>query len=389
MKIEIILSNNKNSNIIKNLYPLYLYDLSEIYGNVPNEYGIYEDKPIKTLEEQCDVQDVWFQKPDQLFPFIFFVDEKPAGFALVATGEHAPRGADYYVYEFFLLRQYRGKDIAEISAKQVFDKFQGKWELYTNPSSSNKKGQSFWNKTINNYTLGNFEKVFGTTFDGEKLIFRFNNKVDNMDIHFNKCASDYDRHFYEDLGMCEFYDEIEKQIYICGKPKNILVLGCGTGLEIERIKYSATVTAIDISYGMLAELKKKKLHQQVILNTICNSYFDVKFTEKDFDLVLSTYSLHHFTVQQKEQLYTKIYNCLKPNGYFINGDTVCIDKDTEIKLRNQADELYKMEGLPFGSIHIDAPLALDTEFALLSEAGFNTVLLEKRWNKTALMKAIK
>lgn len=57
IKIEVILSNNENSNIIKNLYPLYLYDLSEIYGNVPNEYGIYEDKPIKTLEEQYDVQD--------------------------------------------------------------------------------------------------------------------------------------------------------------------------------------------------------------------------------------------------------------------------------------------------------------------------------------------
>jgi hypothetical protein len=31
---------------------------------------------------------------------------------------------------------------------------------------------------------------------------------------------------------------------MCGKPKNILVLECGTGLEIERIKHSAIVTAI-------------------------------------------------------------------------------------------------------------------------------------------------
>ena len=93
-------------------------------------------------------------------------------------------------------------------------------------------------------------------------------EIDNMDIHFNKCASDYDRHFYEDLGMCEFYDEIEKQINICGKPKNILVLGCGTGLDIERIKYSAIVTAIDISSGMLTELKKKKFFPRVTLKLI-------------------------------------------------------------------------------------------------------------------------
>jgi Methylase involved in ubiquinone/menaquinone biosynthesis len=210
-----------------------------------------------------------------------------------------------------------------------------------------------------------------------------------MDIYFDKCASDYDRHFYEDLGMCEFYDEIEKQIDVCGKPKNILVLGCGTGLEIERIKHSAKVTAIDISAGMLAELKKKKLYSLIILNTVCGSYFDVPFAEKEFDLVLSTYSLHHFTVHQKAQLYHKIFNCLIAKGYFINGDIVCIDKNTENKLAIEADEFYQRQKFSFGSMHIDVPLALDTELSLLSDAGFNNISVEKRWDKSALMKAIK
>jgi tRNA (cmo5U34)-methyltransferase len=214
-------------------------------------------------------------------------------------------------------------------------------------------------------------------------------EIDYMDIHFNKCASGYDRRFYEDLGMCEFYDEIEKQINACGKPKNILVLGCGTGLEIERIKYSAIVTAIDISSGMLEELKKKELHPDVTLITVCSSYFDLVFAKEDFDMVLSTYSLHHFTVQQKAQLYSKIYNCLKPNGYFINGDTVCRDKDTEIKIKNEAEEFYKSKNMPFGSLHIDVPVALDTEIALLYDAGFNNISVKKRWTKTALIKAIK
>jgi ubiquinone/menaquinone biosynthesis C-methylase UbiE len=214
-------------------------------------------------------------------------------------------------------------------------------------------------------------------------------KVEDMDVHFNECAPDYDRHFYEDLGMCEFYDEIEKQISACGEPKNILVLGCGTGLEIERIKHPATVTAIDISPGMLEELKRKKLHPNVTLSTICNSYFDVQFQENHFDLVLSTYSFHHFTIQQKVQLYRKIYNCLKENAYFINGDTVCKDKETEIYLLNNAEELYERQQVPFGSIHIDVPLALDTELTLLSDTGFNSISVERRWNKTALIKSVK
>lgn len=213
--------------------------------------------------------------------------------------------------------------------------------------------------------------------------------IDNMDTHFNKCARDYDRHSYEDLGMGEFYDEIEKQINICGKPENILVLGCGTGLEIERIKYAANVTAIDISSGMLAELNKKELCLGVKLNTVCGSYFDVSFTENNYDLVLSAYSLHHFNAQKKAQLYIKIYNCLKAGGYFINGDIVCKDKNTETYFMDQAEEIYEEQQLPFGSLHIDVPMAPDTELALLSDAGFRSISVERRWDKSALIKALK
>lgn len=214
-------------------------------------------------------------------------------------------------------------------------------------------------------------------------------KVENMDVHFNKCASDYDRNFYEDLGMGEFYDEIERQLNICGEPKNILVLGCGTGLEIERIKYSSNVTAIDISPGMLEQLQKKNLHPEVTLNTICGSYFDIPFSDNSFDLVLSTYSLHHFNIDQKTRLYKKIYDCLKTGAYFINGDTVCKDTDTEAKLLKTAEELYQKQQVPFGTIHIDVPLTLDTELTLLSDIGFSNLSVEKRWTSASLIKAIK
>lgn len=175
MEVKVVLANEENANIIKNLYPLYLHDLSEVYGNVPNEYGIYEDEPIKTLAEQYDVQNLWFQRPDLLFPFIIMADGKPAGFDLVATGKYAPKGMDYYVHEFFLLRPYRGKDIASIAAKQIFDKFSGKWGLYVAPSGTNLRAEKFWRKTISDYAKGNFEEKHGLTFDGDKLIFTFKN----------------------------------------------------------------------------------------------------------------------------------------------------------------------------------------------------------------------
>jgi len=177
MEVKVVLASKENENIIKNIYPLYLHDLSEVYGNLPNEYGIYEDEPIKTLAEQYDVQNDWFQKPNELFPFIIMVDGKPAGFDLVSTGKYAPKGMDYYVFEFFLLRPYRGKDIASIAAKQVFDKFKGKWGLYVAAKEigTNLRAEKFWRKTISDYTKDNFEEKHGPTFDGYKLIFTFNN----------------------------------------------------------------------------------------------------------------------------------------------------------------------------------------------------------------------
>lgn len=177
MEVKVVLANEDNANIIKNIYPLYLHDLSEAYGNVPNDYGIYEDEPIKTLAEQYDVQNIWFERPNKLLPFIIMADGKPAGFDLVAAGEFAPKGMDYYVYEFFLLRPYRGKDIASIAAKQIFDKFLGKWGLYVAPSGKNPRGETFWRKTISDYTKGNFQEEEGITFDGDRLIFTFNNAI--------------------------------------------------------------------------------------------------------------------------------------------------------------------------------------------------------------------
>lgn len=176
MDIKVILATKSNSNIIKNLYPLYLHDLSEHDGNFPNEYGIYEDEPMTSLMEQYEVQNIWFEKPGILFPYIILADDKPAGFILVSTAQYAPKTTDYYLAETFILRPYRCKNIGETAARQVFDMFLGRWELYTNHLAGNIIGQKFWRKTLGNYTNNNYEESCGVTVHGEKIIFHFDNK---------------------------------------------------------------------------------------------------------------------------------------------------------------------------------------------------------------------
>ncbi|ULL18595.1 GNAT family N-acetyltransferase [Paenibacillus sp. H1-7] len=180
MNIEVTLTREDEAYIIKNLYPLYLYDLSEHYGLVPghtpNGHGIYESSDeYRTLQDQYEVQSIWWEKPNCLYPFLIRVDGIPAGFALIATPPYCSKGIDYFVNEFFLLRPFRGKGIAEKAAAQIFTQFKGSWELFTNPAGANGRGQAFWRKALSSYTNGKYEETHGSTFNGDMVIFRFRN----------------------------------------------------------------------------------------------------------------------------------------------------------------------------------------------------------------------
>lgn len=184
MNIQVELTNQDKAYIIKNMYPLYLHDLSGHYGlqeaHRPNVHGIYEaSSDYRTLQDQYDVQNIWWEKPGCLYSFLIMAEDRPAGFAMVATPPHCAPGIDFFMHEFFLLQPYRGMGIAEKAAVMIFAMFKGNWEIFTNPGEKNKTGQHFWRKTVANYTQGLYEEEVALTADadedGLKLIFRFSN----------------------------------------------------------------------------------------------------------------------------------------------------------------------------------------------------------------------
>ncbi|WP_342422852.1 hypothetical protein [Paenibacillus sp. FSL E2-0178] len=182
MNIEVKLTGLNEAYIIKNMYPLYLHDLSGHYGLVeghtPNRHGIFEDDDdCRTLADQFEVQNIWWEKPGILYPFLIMVNSLPAGFALIATPPHCAQGVNYFVNDFFLLQPFRGNGIAEQAAVEVFERFRGEWELFTNPAARNITGQKFWRKTVSRYTQGQYTERTGETFDGNMLAFRFNNRA--------------------------------------------------------------------------------------------------------------------------------------------------------------------------------------------------------------------
>lgn len=210
-----------------------------------------------------------------------------------------------------------------------------------------------------------------------------------MKDFFDEEAVEHDDLFVKEMGMTEFYDEVEKVLNSCEYKSSVLVLGCGSGLEIERLKFPCNVVGVDLSDKMLEVLEKKKLYDGVNLKTVCGSFLDLDFEEEKYDIVLSCYAMHHFNSEQKQKIYNKIYKCLKQGGVFINGDTLAVNRDEEDKCMADAEQAYQKENMPFASMHVDVPFCFEHEKEVLRKAGFNDVELVREWTKTKLYKCKK
>ncbi|MBE6791178.1 MAG: methyltransferase domain-containing protein [Ruminococcaceae bacterium] len=214
----------------------------------------------------------------------------------------------------------------------------------------------------------------------EKMADFFENRLDGYDEHMmtNIEAAD------------EFYPFTAKQLPTT-ENCHVLDLGCGTGLELQEyylLNPSAKVTGVDLSQGMLAELKRKFAGKDITL--ILGSYFDVPFGENVFDAAVSVESLHHFTKEEKVPLYTKLKRALKDGGYFVLTDYLSLSDEEEQMHRQNLRELKTEQGISDDAFyHYDTPLTVKHETEALLEAGFSSVEVLKNWGATYTIKAVK
>lgn len=215
--------------------------------------------------------------------------------------------------------------------------------------------------------------------------------LERMSDFFEARLSGYDEHMMTNIASAdEFYPFTAKQLPHSNSCQ-ILDLGCGTGLELEaffRINPSASVTGIDLSQGMLSELRQKFPDKDITL--IHGSYFDIPFGENAFDAAVSVESLHHFTKEEKIPLYKKLHSALKTNGYFILTDYFALFDEEEKMYRENLLALKREQGIEDNEFyHYDTPLTVKHESEALFEAGFSTVEVLNNWGATHILKAIK
>ena len=142
-------------SVLRRLLELYLYDFSEFSGTDLDDHGLYGYRYL----------DHYWTEPERL-PFLFRVDGRLAGFALVrrdAGSAAAPHDLD--MSEFFVLRRYRRAGIGRQAAQALFARLPGRWQV--RQTAENVAAQVFWRRVIAEYTGGRFsESVWDD--DGER-----------------------------------------------------------------------------------------------------------------------------------------------------------------------------------------------------------------------------
>lgn len=154
--------------------------------------------------------------------------------------------------------------------------------------------------------------------------------------------------------------------------ETLLDIGCGTGLELEAIFRrfpDLRVTGIDLSSDMLAKAKEKFAARN--FQAIEADYFEHPFPSETYDAALSFETLHHFPYEKKGKIYEKLYQTLKPGGYYIECDYVACCQEEEDLCRARHRRARARSTLPENVfLHIDTPLTLEHQLELMRAAGF-------------------
>lgn len=154
--------------VIQNMARFYAYDMSRYCAFISNEW----DFPKDGLYEAHDFKK-YFKEPNRK-AFLVKIDDELAGFVLLNKIGTLP-DTEWDMGEFYVLAKFQGKGIAKQVAFQIWQEFNGKWEVSVIPE--NLIGLAFWRKTISNFTNGHYkEEIKNVEYDKHqpnRYIFSF------------------------------------------------------------------------------------------------------------------------------------------------------------------------------------------------------------------------
>ncbi|MBT8358413.1 MAG: class I SAM-dependent methyltransferase [Desulfobacterales bacterium] len=207
-----------------------------------------------------------------------------------------------------------------------------------------------------------------------------------IDDAFNKSVDYYDTWVQKALPC---YDElfsvaIESVPFPLREKLNVLDLGAGTGLFSWHVfqKYkNADFTLIDVAEKMLDVSKERFADFERQFSYITSDYRKA-LPKSQFDLIISSLSIHHLDDNEKQDLFKKIFSKLTPGGAFINVDQIKAPSKhfQELywskwlaKVRQTGASEDQIQESIIRRKEFDKDSTLTDQFKWLKKAGFNKV----------------
>jgi len=206
----------------------------------------------------------------------------------------------------------------------------------------------------------------------------------NVANEFNKVAKDYDNQRQKLIPVFDdFYGIAIESIEIDRKKPKVLEIGTGTGLfsEIFLNKFpDAKMDLVDLAEDML-NIAKERFSDNSNLNFFLKDILNFSPGGK-YDLVISSLAIHHLELDDQKRLYNKIFNWLKNDGIFVNGEMIAGETEFSNKMyekwilakaKDDDDLDGEAKSAAIERLKLDKKVPISIHLKWLKSAGFSHV----------------